>query len=102
MATTSPRHSVGVLLLKKEEKVNVLITITFPSFLRRGGHANGVDGVVMNPYDTAPYNFIKILTLAPLKYLKRDSVLIISYFTAFSTSVYIAAALTAFSEKASL
>jgi hypothetical protein len=34
--TTSPRRSVGVLLLKEEEKVITLNTNTFPSFIRRG------------------------------------------------------------------
>jgi hypothetical protein len=34
--TTSPRRTVGVLLLREEEKVKVLIIITFPYFLRRG------------------------------------------------------------------
>jgi hypothetical protein len=34
--TTSPRRSVGVLLLKEEEKVMILNINTFPSFPRRG------------------------------------------------------------------
>jgi hypothetical protein len=33
-STTSPQRAVGVLLLKKEEKVNVLIIKHFPSFPR--------------------------------------------------------------------
>jgi len=35
-STTSPQRAVGVLLLKKEEKVKALIIKYFPSFSRRG------------------------------------------------------------------
>ncbi len=31
-----PPDKSGVLLLREEEKVNALIILTFPSFLRRG------------------------------------------------------------------
>jgi hypothetical protein len=35
-STTSPQRAVGVLLLRKEEKIKVLIIKCFPSFPRRG------------------------------------------------------------------
>jgi hypothetical protein len=41
-----PPTKIGVLLLQKEEKVNILETFTFPSFKRRGVITEGNDGVV--------------------------------------------------------